>query len=43
VVRVSVALGAAVARAVVDNEELSRALVGAGFGVGDRIRYYSRP
>jgi GNAT superfamily N-acetyltransferase len=43
VVRVGIALGASVARAVVESEEVSRALVGAGFEVGDQIRYYSRP
>jgi len=43
VVRVSVQLGAAVARAVVESEEVIRALLGAGFEVGDQIRYYTRP
>jgi GNAT superfamily N-acetyltransferase len=43
VVRVGVLLGAAVARAVVESEDLTRALLGAGFEVGDQIRYYTRP
>jgi GNAT superfamily N-acetyltransferase len=43
VVRVGVALGATVARAVVESEDLSAALLQAGFEVGDRVRYYSRP
>jgi len=43
VVRVGVVLGAAVARAVVESEDLSQALLRAGFEVGDQIRYYTRP
>ena len=43
VVRVGVLLGAAVARAVVESEDVTQALLGAGFEVGDQIRYYTRP
>jgi GNAT superfamily N-acetyltransferase len=43
VVRVGIALGASVARAVVESEDLTRALLGAGFEVGDQVRYYTRP
>ena len=40
---VGAALDAAVARAVVDDDDLTAALLAAGFEAVDQIRYYTGP
>jgi GNAT superfamily N-acetyltransferase len=42
VLAAAVRLGTAVVRAVVEDAEVTRALLAAGFEVGDQVRYYAR-